>query len=367
VAINVTWLQNGGYTAQQDRTEQTAILTKSAVTSVRPGIIPSDGTDATVTAQGTPNMTVNISPFQAVVPDASGRAYLYTSDSTVVSPTFTTASPSNPRIDLVIARVYDNAAGDSASTTSMALPGSAGSITVQSVTGTVEVVTGTPAGSPTAPALPNSRCIILAVVTVGTSVTSITTGAIGTSGGGASRAAFTVASGGLLPCASSATYPATPYEGMEIYDQALNYKLVWDATKWEPENTSAAWTSYTPTLVNITLGNGTLTGRFCQVGKTLHLRVEVLWGSTTSASGAVTISLPSGMTTTSAVSEQFISSYFAGAAVNSGLALITASGSTLTVFNPATSASSSFSQFNTASFGMPAGSRMQVAGTLELA
>jgi hypothetical protein len=234
VAINVTWLQNGGYTAPQDRTEQTAMLTKSAVVSVRSGIVPSDGTDATVTAQGTPNMTVNVSPFQAIIPDANGRAYVYTCDASVVSPAFATASGSHPRIDLVIARVYDNAAGDSAATTSLTLPGTAGSITVQSVTGTVELVTGTPAASPTAPALPNSRCVILACVTVPTSASSIVTGDIASSGGGASRAGFTVASGGTLPCASSAVYPATPYEGMPIYDMALNYNLTYDGGAWRP-------------------------------------------------------------------------------------------------------------------------------------
>lgn len=247
MAINVTWLQNGGYTAPQDRTEQTAMLTKSAVVSVRAGIVPSDGTDATVTAQGTPNMTVNVSPFQAIIPDANGRAYVYTSDSSVVSPTFATASGSHPRIDLVIARVYDNAAGDSAATTSLTLPGSAGSITVQSVTGTVELVTGTPAASPTAPALPNSRCIILAVVTVPTSASSIVTGDIAASGGGATAAPFTVAAGGVVPVLNLAAAPATPYEGMQIWTMDTN--LLWayvTGTGWVVQSPRMSLSSATP-------------------------------------------------------------------------------------------------------------------------
>lgn len=234
MAIWVTWLQDAGYTAAQDRTEQTAMLTKSAVVSVRGGLVPSDGTDATVTAQGTPNMTVNVSPFQAVIPDANGRAYVYTSDSSVVSPAFATASGSHPRIDLLIARVYDNAAGDSAATTSLTLPGSAGSITVQSVTGTVEIVTGTPAASPTAPALPNTRCIILSVVTVPTSATSIVTGDIASSGGGATRAPFTVAAGGMLPVTTFSALPAAAYEGMPGWASDVNQPYVYDGAVWRP-------------------------------------------------------------------------------------------------------------------------------------
>lgn len=280
MAINVTWLQNGGYTAPQDRTEQTAMLTKNAVVSVRPGIILSDGTDATVSAQGTPNMTVNISPFQAIVPDANGRAYVFTSDSAVVSPTFATASGSNPRIDLVIARVYDNAAGDSAATGSLTLPGTAGSITVQTVTGAIELVTGTPNASPTAPPLPNTRCIILAVVTVGTSVTSIATGAIGTSGGGVSRAGYTVAAGGILPCTSSATYPTSPYVGMRVDDLALGGTVRWNGAAWAPIDTDSGWQNLTLTSP---WAAGAVTPQYRKQGGRVWLRGNASGGATGSA------------------------------------------------------------------------------------
>jgi hypothetical protein len=55
----------------------------------------------------------------------------------------------------------------------------------------------------------------------------------------------------------------------------------------------AAWTSYTPTATNFTVGNGTLTGKWLQLGKTIILRVTFAAGSTTSytASG-MTVSLP---------------------------------------------------------------------------
>lgn len=40
-----------------------------------------------------------------------------------------------------------------------------------------------------------------------------------------------------------------------------------------------AWTSYTPTLTNLTLGNGTVTATYKQVGKTVFFRIEFLLGS----------------------------------------------------------------------------------------
>ena len=48
----------------------------------------------------------------------------------------------------------------------------------------------------------------------------------------------------------------------------------------------SAWTSYTPTVTNITLGNGTLVGKYHQIGKTVHLYVKLTFGSTTSFSGS---------------------------------------------------------------------------------
>lgn len=62
------------------------------------------------------------------------------------------------------------------------------------------------------------------------------------------------------------------------------------------------WTSYTPTWTATggtpTLGTGTLEGRYIKAGNLLHLRLALVWGSTTSAAGTTlwTFSLPSGVT-----------------------------------------------------------------------
>jgi len=54
----------------------------------------------------------------------------------------------------------------------------------------------------------------------------------------------------------------------------------------------AAWTAYTPTLTNLTVGNGVFDAGFTRFGKTVLGRVAFTWGTTTSASGTLRISLP---------------------------------------------------------------------------
>jgi hypothetical protein len=55
----------------------------------------------------------------------------------------------------------------------------------------------------------------------------------------------------------------------------------------------AGWTTYTPTLTNITIGNGSANGGYLQIGKTIFARFIFIAGSTTTyAAGALGVSLP---------------------------------------------------------------------------
>jgi len=54
------------------------------------------------------------------------------------------------------------------------------------------------------------------------------------------------------------------------------------------------WVDYTPVLTNVTLGDGQIAGSYQLVGNTMNLRVSFLKGSTTSISGTILVSLPSG-------------------------------------------------------------------------
>lgn len=50
--------------------------------------------------------------------------------------------------------------------------------------------------------------------------------------------------------------------------------------------------SWTPTWVNLTVGNGTQASKYIQVGKTVFYRLSFILGSTSSISGDVTFTLP---------------------------------------------------------------------------
>jgi hypothetical protein len=56
-----------------------------------------------------------------------------------------------------------------------------------------------------------------------------------------------------------------------------------------------AWTAYTPTLSGTgwAIGNGTVTGAYCQIGKVIHFRFDLVFGSTTTAgASALSVSAP---------------------------------------------------------------------------
>lgn len=105
-----------------------------------------------------------------------------------------TSDPANPRIDIVIARVYD--VGTSSSYCD------------------VEVVTGTPAGTPAAPATP-AASLLLAQVLVPASSSSVTGGNITDS------RTWTAPPGGVIPVASAAAAPAFPKTQL-VWNQATS-------------------------------------------------------------------------------------------------------------------------------------------------
>lgn len=55
---------------------------------------------------------------------------------------------------------------------------------------------------------------------------------------------------------------------------------------------TGAWADYTPTLTNVTTGNGTLVAKYTQIGKTVICQGSFTLGSTSSISGVVTVTLP---------------------------------------------------------------------------
>lgn len=86
----------------------------------------------------------------------------------------------------------------------------------------------------------------------------------------------------------------TATEGMVSFLKDTNTIDVYDGATWYTIGiaNNPAWTSYTPALTNMTIGNGTLACYYVQIGKTVHVRGRITWGSTTSVAGAISIGLP---------------------------------------------------------------------------
>lgn len=147
-----SWLQNGSHPAENDRLSMQAIF---ATTGIIGSSSLSVGPDSPV------GMSVVVaSGWAAIVGTTQSNMGVYTvyNDANTTL-TVTTADPTNPRIDRVVATVQD-----------AFYSGSFNDVIFQ-------VVAGTPAGSPSAPATP-ANSISLATVLVGAAVTQINSGNI---------------------------------------------------------------------------------------------------------------------------------------------------------------------------------------------
>jgi len=147
-----SWLQNGSHPAENDRLSMQAIFATT-------GIIGSSS--LAVTANSPAGMSVRVaSGWAAIVGTTQANMGVYTVyNDALTTLTITTADPSNPRIDRVVATVQD-----------AYYSGAFNDVIFQ-------VIAGTPAGSPVAPATP-ANSISLATVAVGAAVTQINSGNI---------------------------------------------------------------------------------------------------------------------------------------------------------------------------------------------
>ena len=143
-----SWLQNGSHPAENDRlTANQSLWAASGVR--RTG-------DFAVTQNSPTGMSVLIAQGWAAIigtTQANMGAYVAYNDASLVA-TITAADPTNPRIDRVCITVNDSA-----------YTGSLNNVTIN-------VVAGTPAGSPSAPATP-ANSISLATIAVAAGATTI--------------------------------------------------------------------------------------------------------------------------------------------------------------------------------------------------
>jgi hypothetical protein len=144
-----SWLQNGSHPAENDRLTTQGIWAASGVR--RTG-------DFAVTQNSPTGMSVLVAAGWAAVvgtTQSNMGVYMAYNDASAVA-TITTANPTNPRIDRVCLTINDSA-----------YTGSLNNVVIN-------VVAGTPAGSPTAPATP-ANSISLATIAVAAGATTIVT------------------------------------------------------------------------------------------------------------------------------------------------------------------------------------------------
>jgi hypothetical protein len=195
------WLQNAGatHTAEEMRNYYTALLagTQGSTSLItRGGVNPVLGAELVVTQTGSPSMAVLVGSGLAVVPGSEGAkqgGYGVGNDGNVTL-AIAAAHATLARIDIVVFRVRDTAYSGGVNSA------------------VLEVVTGTPSGSPAAPALP-ANSLLLANVAVGAAVSSITNANI------TDMRIWLTGAGGVIK-ASSTTRPAvnTVAEGQLIYE-----------------------------------------------------------------------------------------------------------------------------------------------------
>jgi hypothetical protein len=141
----------------------------------------------------------------------------------------------------------------------------------------------------------------------------------------------------VIAC-TSGTRPSSPNEGMTIYETDTDVYSVYNGSSWVRAVTIAAWETYTPswttTGTSPSVGNGTITGRYCHIGRCVELTITLTMGSTTTfGTGTYSFSVP--LTASSASNARWVgTAYFRDNSAGStghfnGNASIAASGTTL--------------------------------------
>lgn len=186
-------------------------------TDARSGWLPAPSTvsPGQVTANGTPNNSVNIAPFMRIQQSVRGKGpYIMCLDtSKSINILSTPADPTNPRRDLIIAQQSDAFYGDANSLMS------------------VRQVVGTPAGSPVDPTVTGSTdFVLLARVRVAANMTTVAPGVIDD----LRPTTFSIASGGILNVANATERNAlaNPWVGMTVYRIDGLWHEFWTGSGW---------------------------------------------------------------------------------------------------------------------------------------
>jgi len=302
MAITVSVLQGGANSHQTtseeinfDRTDLMSPGVVGVLTNTS-GVAPMTGGFA-VNAQGSPDMTVAVSAGVGNVtatPTSGNSQLLRVKNSASTNVTISANASGGTRYDWLYIKVDPDKAKD---------PNSGAS-------DVATLVTSRSTSSTTDNGTPPTYGTLIAVITVSNGASSITNGNI------ADWRVRSVAVGGINDTNGNevikVSATASAVNEFTVTNAATGNPPALSATgsdtniplKLSGKGTGAvqmfvngvdqlgAWQSWTPTWTNVTIGNATVTAMYNKIGKTIHARMIVVWGTTTSASGTITFSLP---------------------------------------------------------------------------
>jgi hypothetical protein len=170
--------------------------------------------------------------------------------------------------------------------------------------------------------------------------------------------------------------PAASLATQTYYKTDSDLLSIDDGTAWHDFPSKAVtdgayapgWVTYTPTLTNATLGNGTLTGRYRKVGTTVHVRATLTTGSTTTflgGSNQVFLGIPAN---TGVINQLLtVTGTAQGVGVALGYGFLNAGGSSAGISLPFSLTDVRMGTFNGSMLGNPvaAGSIVELFGTYE--
>ncbi|MGW4199809.1 hypothetical protein [Streptomyces sp. NPDC004726] len=218
MTLHSGWLAPTGQTRQATRHTAFGGTTPAGPIQSRSGILPGadDGTRrlAGLSLSGLSPMTANVSAGRAVVqgPALQGAYPAALDQGTAIS--FTDGDSANPRIDLVVLRVYDSEFDGS-----------------QRTEAAIEIVPGTPSPTPVRPAVPALALALYAVrIPAGTSAG---TGGVDWATAVTDLRTAVVAVGGILPV-HGGTAVAGAYPGQYQDTDGSSQLQRWNGTAWIP-------------------------------------------------------------------------------------------------------------------------------------
>lgn len=247
-----SFLQEASHPAHGDRRWLRSLA------GARGGVIPTTATftDLKVTQRGAgANMSVDVAEGSVLVAgtESTYQGVYHGENQGVQNVTITAANATNPRRDLIVARIKDSEYG----------------VAVTDVF-SIEAVDGTPAGSPADPTVPDN-CVVLARVAVAANATSITNANITdlrdgyaavTGSSTIGNQVKAVAAGGIVPCQSTFRPTKGLYEGLTAFDTDVDRAVIYNGSAWVG---LGAMTAPPPQFFTGSVSGGTQTGTFAAI------------------------------------------------------------------------------------------------------